>query len=135
MVGINRGHFPPAFEGFGGGRGLAVSSVTCSLVQSLNTEICGPSLTGLEPAQHILGRRSTSGAALRALGSPRETSSSHSPLELRGRCPEVHSPGAQGRVAIWLEELAGGSASFSALFLHILRSCAQISGRCVKWSL
>ena len=92
--------YPPAFEGFGGGRGLAVSSVTRSLVQSLDTEICGPSLTGLEPAQHILGRRSASGAALRALGSPGETSSSHSPLELHGRCPEVHSPGAQGRVAI-----------------------------------
>lgn len=68
MVGINRGHFPPAFEGFSGGRGLAVSTVTHSLVQSLDTEICGPSLTGLEPAQHILGGRSTSGAGLRARG-------------------------------------------------------------------
>ena len=97
VVGINSGHFPPACEGFGGGRGLALSTAGLSLVQSLDAEVCGRSLTELEPTSPswVNARlrwlyRGLCGTLERLL----LLNPSWNPVE---GCPEAHVPGVQGK--------------------------------------
>lgn len=121
VVEMNRGHFPPAFEGFGGGRGLALSTEGLSLVQSLDTEVCGWSLTELEPtspswvnARLQWLHRGLCGTLERLLLNP-----SWHPVEV---CPEVHVPGVQGKAGAGWRDLPGAQPASL-----VLRSCPQIT--------